>query len=120
LDGLGEIGSRGAITPLLLLDLGGFSKGGDKPLLIVPFTRITEEGKSPVADTFLADLMPPVPESISRKFAEFIGGKGLQPEDVAFPTCYSTAGAMIKKCGSKLNIKVFPHDRKHHSATYAS
>lgn len=61
-----------------------------------------------------------MPENISRKLAEYINWMSLQPDDPVFPICYSTARAMIKKCGAKLNVNVSPHDLRRYSATYAS
>jgi len=74
--------------------------------------RVPKSGK----DSELAYM----PENISRKFAEYINSRSLQSEDLVFPICYSTARAMIKKCGSRLNINVAPHDLRRYSATYAS
>jgi integrase/recombinase XerD len=61
-----------------------------------------------------------MPENISRKLAEYINGKNLQPGNLVFPICYSTARSMIKKLSEKLNGKVAPHDLRRYSATYAS
>ena len=61
-----------------------------------------------------------MPENISRKLAEYINGMNLQSEDRVFPICYSTARAMIKKLGGKLNVNVSPHDLRRYSATHAS
>ena len=61
-----------------------------------------------------------MPENISRKLAEYIGRKNLQPEDRVFPISYSTARSMIKKIGTRLNVRVSPHDLRRYSATYAS
>lgn len=61
-----------------------------------------------------------MPENVSRKLAEFIKEKTLQPDDRLFPICYSTARSLVKKLGAKLNVHVSPHDLRRYSATYAS
>ncbi|MGA2332824.1 MAG: site-specific integrase [Syntrophales bacterium] len=61
-----------------------------------------------------------MPESMSRKLAEYIKGKTLQREDRLFPICYSTARSLVKRLGATLNIHVSPHDLRRYSATYAS
>ena len=61
-----------------------------------------------------------MPESVSKKLAEYITEKTLQGEDQLFPICYSTARTLIKRLGAKLNVHVSPHDLRRYSATYAS
>jgi len=61
-----------------------------------------------------------MPENVSRKLAEFIKEKTLQPDDRLFPICYSTAKSLVKKLGAKLNVHVSPHGLRRYSATYAS
>jgi integrase len=61
-----------------------------------------------------------MPESVSRKLAEYVKEKALREEDRIFPICYSTARSLVKGLGAKLNVHVSPHDLRRYSATYAS
>jgi integrase/recombinase XerD len=61
-----------------------------------------------------------MPENVSRKLVEYIKENALQGEERIFPICYSTARALIRKLGAKLNAYVSPHDLRRYSATYAS
>ena len=61
-----------------------------------------------------------MPEQIARRVNDYIQQKGLSPEDPIFPICYSTARALIKKLGKKLNVDLTPHDLRRYSATHAS
>jgi len=61
-----------------------------------------------------------MPETISRKIAEYIKTKNLQSDNRLFPICYSTARSLIKRLGAKLNVNISPHDLRRYSATYAS
>ena len=61
-----------------------------------------------------------MPENVSRKLMEYIKEKAIQGEERIFPICYSTARALIRKLGKKLNAHVSPHDLRRYSATYAS
>ena len=61
-----------------------------------------------------------MPEQIARRVNDYIQQKGLSPEDQLFPICYSTARALIKKLGTKLNVELTPHDLRRYSATHAS
>ncbi len=61
-----------------------------------------------------------MPENVSRKLAEYVKEKAINGEDRIFPICYSTARSIIKRLGTKLNVRVAPHDLRRYSATYAS
>jgi len=61
-----------------------------------------------------------MPEHVSRKLAEYVKEKAINGEDRIFPICYSTARLLIKRLGTKLNVRVAPHDLRRYSATYAS
>ncbi len=61
-----------------------------------------------------------MPEQIAKRLHEYIKQKNLSPEDRLFPICYSTARALIKKLGMRLNVVLTPHDLRRYSATYAS
>ena len=61
-----------------------------------------------------------MPENVSRKLAEYVKEKAINGEDRIFPICYSTARSLIKRLGTKLNVRVAPHDLRRYSATYAS
>ena len=61
-----------------------------------------------------------MPEQIAKRVNDYIQQKNISPEDRIFPICYSTARAMIKKLGTKLKVKLTPHDRRRYSATHAS
>jgi len=61
-----------------------------------------------------------MPENVSRKLAEYVKEKAISAEDRIFPICYSTARSLIKRLGTKLNVRVAPHDLRRYSATYAS
>ena len=61
-----------------------------------------------------------MPENVSRKLAEYVKEKAINGEDRIFPICYSTARSLVKILGTKLNVRVAPHDLRRYSATYAS
>jgi integrase len=61
-----------------------------------------------------------MPEQIAKRVHDYIQQEGLAPEDRLFPICYSTARALIKKIGKRLNVILTPHDLRRFSATYAS
>jgi len=61
-----------------------------------------------------------MPENVSRKLAEYVKEKAINGEERIFPICYSTARSLIKRLGTKLNVKVALHDLRRYSATYAS
>ena len=61
-----------------------------------------------------------MPESLSRKLAEYVRNKSLQSDDRLFPICYSTARALVRRLGEKVNVRISPHDLRRYSATYAS
>jgi len=37
-----------------------------------------------------------------------------------FPICYSTARALVRRLGEKVNVRISPHDLRRYSANYAS
>ncbi|HPX56757.1 MAG TPA: site-specific integrase [Syntrophales bacterium] len=59
-------------------------------------------------------------EQVARRVDEYIRSKNLSADSRLFPISYSTARSMIIKLGSKLNLKVAPHDLRRYSATHAS
>ena len=61
-----------------------------------------------------------MPEQIARRVNDYIQQKGLSSDEQLFPICYSTARALIKKLGMKLNVELTPHDLRRYSATHAS
>jgi integrase/recombinase XerD len=61
-----------------------------------------------------------MPENVSKKLAEYVKGKALQLDDRPFPICYSTARALVRRLGEKVNVCIAPHDLRRYSATYAS
>jgi len=61
-----------------------------------------------------------MPENISRKLADYVKEKAINGEDRIFPICYSTARSLVKRLGTKLNVRIAPHDLRRYSATYAS
>lgn len=61
-----------------------------------------------------------MPENVAKKLTEYIKEKAINGEDRIFPICYSTARSLIKRLGTKLNVRVAPHDLRRYSATYAS
>jgi len=46
--------------------------------------------------------------------------KALQSDDRPFPICYSTARALVRRLGEKVNVRISSHDLHRYSATYAS
>ena len=60
-----------------------------------------------------------MPEQIAKRLHEYIQQENLTPGDRIFPICYSTARALIKNLGGKLNVVLTPYLRRY-SATYAS
>ncbi len=61
-----------------------------------------------------------MPENVSKKLAEYIKDKAFQSDDRPFPICYSTARALVRRLGEKVNVRISPHDLRRYSATYAS
>lgn len=61
-----------------------------------------------------------MPENVSKKLAEYVKDKALQSDDRPFPICYSTARALVRRLGEKVNVRISPHDLRRYSATYAS
>jgi integrase/recombinase XerD len=61
-----------------------------------------------------------MPEQIAKRVHDYIQQKPLSPNDRLFPICYSTARAVIKKIGKRLNVVLTPHDLRRYSATHAS
>ena len=61
-----------------------------------------------------------MPEQIAKRLHDYIQHESLSPEDRIFPICYSTARALIRRLGAKLNVVLTPHDLRRYSATYAS
>lgn len=61
-----------------------------------------------------------MPETLSRKLAEYIREHSLEGEVRLFPISYSTARSIIRTLGARLNVHVSPHDLRRYSATYAS
>ena len=61
-----------------------------------------------------------MPENVSRKLSDYVKEKAINGEDRIFPICYSTARSLVKRLGTKLNVRVAPHDLRRYSATYAS
>jgi integrase len=61
-----------------------------------------------------------MPENVSRKLAEYVKETAINGEDRIFPICYSTARSLVKRLGTKLNVRIAPHDLRRYSATYAS
>ena len=61
-----------------------------------------------------------MPEQIAKRLHDYIQHESLSPEDRIFPICYSTARALIRRLGEKLNVVLTPHDLRRYSATYTS
>ena len=61
-----------------------------------------------------------MPEQIAKRLHDYIHQENLTPGDRIFPICYSTARALIKNLGERLNVVLTPHDLRRYSATYAS
>jgi integrase/recombinase XerD len=61
-----------------------------------------------------------MPEQIAKRLGEYIQQRNFSPDDRVFPICYSTARALIKKLGTRLNVNFTPHDLRRYSATHAS
>ncbi len=61
-----------------------------------------------------------MPEHIAVRLADYIASRNLSPNDRVFGICYTTARNLVTKLGQKLNVRIFPHDLRRHSATYAS
>jgi integrase/recombinase XerD len=61
-----------------------------------------------------------MPEQIAKRLHDYIQQENLSPGDRIFPICYSTARALIKQSGERLNVVLTPHDLRRYSATYAS
>jgi integrase/recombinase XerD len=60
-----------------------------------------------------------MPEPLANRLKGYIQGKGLK-EDDQVSIRYGTARTMINKLGEKVGIKLYPHDLRQYSATYAS
>jgi integrase/recombinase XerD len=61
-----------------------------------------------------------MPEQIAKRLHDYIQQEDLSPGDRIFPICYSTARALTKQLGERLNVILTPHDLRRYSATYAS
>jgi integrase/recombinase XerD len=61
-----------------------------------------------------------MPEQIAKRLHDYIQQEDLTPGDRLFPICYSTARALIRQLGGRLNVVLTPHDLRRYSATYAS
>lgn len=61
-----------------------------------------------------------MPEQIAKRLHDYIQQEDLTPEDRIFPICYSTARALIRQLGRRLNVVLTPHDLRRYSATHAS
>jgi integrase len=61
-----------------------------------------------------------MPENVSKRLAEYVRDKDFQLDDRPFPICYSTARALVRRLGEKVNVRISPHDLRRYSATYAS
>jgi integrase/recombinase XerD len=61
-----------------------------------------------------------MPEQIAKRLHDYIQQEDLTPGDRIFPICYSTARALIRQLGGRLNVVLTPHDLRRYSATYAS
>ena len=61
-----------------------------------------------------------MPEHIAQRMGDYISTMKMSPEDRLFKVCYTTARNLVQSLGSKLNLKISPHDLRRHSATYAS
>jgi integrase len=61
-----------------------------------------------------------MPEQIAKRLHDYIQQESLSLGDRIFPICYSTARALIKQLGGRLNVVLTPHDLRRYSATYAS
>ena len=61
-----------------------------------------------------------MPEQIAKRLHGYIQREGLSLGDRIFPICYSTARALIKQLGRRLNVVLTPHDLRRYSANYAS
>jgi len=57
---------------------------------------------------------------VSKKLAKYIKDNAMQSDDRPFPICYSTARALVRRLGHKVNVRISPHDLRRYSATYAS
>jgi len=51
-----------------------------------------------------------MPEQIAKRLHGYIQRENLSPGDRIFPICYSTARALIKQLGRRLNVVLTPHD----------
>src|SRR4030043_1863395 len=51
-----------------------------------------------------------MPEQIAKRLHDYIQQENLSPDDRLFPICYSTARALIKNLGGRLNVVLTPHD----------
>ncbi|HAM52183.1 MAG TPA: site-specific integrase, partial [Nitrospiraceae bacterium] len=60
-----------------------------------------------------------MPEHIATRLADYITAGKFSSNDRVFPICYTSVRNMIVGLGTKLNIKISPHDLRRHSATYA-
>ncbi len=61
-----------------------------------------------------------MPETVAGRLKTYLDAQNILSDDRLFPICYSTARALVKRLGDKMNMKIRPHDLRRHSATYAS
>ena len=61
-----------------------------------------------------------IPQRFADRLKDYIGYKGIKPDQRIFPITYPAARAVVKKAGKLVRINLKPHDLRRHAVTYAS
>lgn len=61
-----------------------------------------------------------IPRRVAKRLKEYIGEKGIKPNERIFPITYSGARWVIKKIGTQMGLDLNAHDLRRHAATFAS
>jgi integrase/recombinase XerD len=61
-----------------------------------------------------------IPQRLADRLKDYIGYKGIGPDQRIFPITYPAARAVVKKAGKLVGINLKPHDLRRHATTYAS
>jgi integrase/recombinase XerD len=61
-----------------------------------------------------------IPQRFADRLKDYIGYKGIKPDQRILPITYPAARAVVKKAGKLVRINLKPHDLRRHATTYAS
>jgi integrase/recombinase XerD len=61
-----------------------------------------------------------LPQKVAERLKGYIREKRIDPDQRTFRICYETAGSIVRKAGSQVEVNLRPHDLRRHAATHAS